>query len=194
MMARVSGSRIRIVVPRPRGVPDALDQRLVDLGVAPTEDQSPVLAEIGPDVADHALDPSERRTDRHHPQRQGALAHPLDEPHHLALRLEQALVADRGRPQTRAHLGDHELADQVDELVETARVDPNALPVVRCGRRCRRHRGCRALEGRRQRPGSGRPGARIHELGEHEAPGDEQVPECGAGESIPVQKVADFLA
>ncbi|GAB3830530.1 hypothetical protein GCM10027610_019090 [Dactylosporangium cerinum] len=78
-------------------VADPLDEGLVHLRLAAGDDQVDVLVEVDADVADHPFEPAQGRADRHHAQRQGAVAHLLDEAHDLALCLVVAFLVRSAR-------------------------------------------------------------------------------------------------
>ena len=82
-------------------VGDALDHRLVQLGVAADDLQRDVLAELGRGVAHHAPEAREGLADRHHAQLQRAVADVLDQAADLLVGLDQRAAGASGAPAAR---------------------------------------------------------------------------------------------
>ena len=104
-------------------VADLFDDGLVEVGFGARDLQPDVLAEVGGDVANDALEAVEGGADLHHAQRQRRVAHFLDQPAERGDRFEQ--LGDRRAlgDQAGAGAGDDQFADQVDVLVELVGID-----------------------------------------------------------------------
>jgi hypothetical protein len=111
-------------------VGDALDHRLVELGVAALDLQRHVLAQLGSGVAHHAPEAREGLADGHHAQLQCAVADFLDQPADLLCWPRSARVARLTRQQRRAGAGDHQFAQQVDHGVEPVGLHADEAVVV----------------------------------------------------------------
>src|SRR5450830_673006 len=104
-------------------VGDLVDHRLVQFGFAAAQAQLDLLAQLLADVADHPVETVEGFADFHHAQFQGGFADLFDVLVHRLDAFQAAAVAVASG----VHLGpggaDHQLADEVDQLVELVRGD-----------------------------------------------------------------------
>ena len=105
-------------------VGDALDHRLVEFGLGTCNLEMNLLAEFGSQVMDHAPESPEGLADLHHAHLQRAVADFFDQATELVARFDQLRIADLLREQPGAGAGNHEFAQQIDDVVEP--VGPHA--------------------------------------------------------------------
>ena len=114
-------------------VGDLFDHRFVKLGVGPADLQVDLFAEFLAEVANHTLEAAERGADLHHPQIERGVANRLDQGRDVGGGLHHLLAAQAVGDEGAGCAGNHELADQVDELVEFVGFNPQEFVVRRFG-------------------------------------------------------------
>src|SRR5579871_577900 len=168
-------------------VGDLLEHRLVELGALAGQLELDLLAELARQVMHEPRESVEREADRQHADLHDALlqlagvARQLRQP--LAQLLELAGVAAIG--EARQHrLRDHELADQVDQVVDLGGRDADRARIARRLRRAgRRRAGRRRLARRRRR---GRLDHRRRRSGDRRGRRSDRLGRSGRAREVPV--------
>jgi hypothetical protein len=111
-------------------VADLLDDGLVEFGLAAVDHELHILAQILAGVAHQAVEAVEGLADLHRAQLQRGVADFLDQPGQQGRRFDQFAVAAGVGEQAGGRTGDHQLADQVDEVVELVGRHPDQLGVL----------------------------------------------------------------
>ena len=129
-------------------VHNPLDQALVEFGLFAEGVQPDLLTEFGTDITDHPRKAAEHIIHRHHPDGHDGFLQITGVAFQLAQASQNTFI-DHGvehRGGFRQHgLGDHQLTDQIDELVHLFHIHTNRTAVF--GARHRARRGWR-LDGR----------------------------------------------
>ena len=104
-------------------VGELFHHRLVQLGVRAGDQQLDVLVQLLADIAHHPREALEHFTDGHHAQRQRGITDMFNQRSHGLIGFGHGGRAALAQRQAGGGTGNHQLADQVDQLIQLADLD-----------------------------------------------------------------------
>ena len=113
-----------------QGIANLLHHRLVELGISARDDQRNVLVQLVADIPHDPLEAVEGVADGHHAQVQAPVPDLFNQHGNGGVGLLQLAVPRALCQQAGTRAGDHQLADQIDQLIQFVGVHPNVASLL----------------------------------------------------------------